>query len=124
MPGKELGAGGFGTVRKASLKGAETVARAVKTVEKSDLKAEELVRREVAILKHLDHPSICRLLETFEDQRHIYLVLELIDGRELFDEIVERRALDEKWSAGIMQQVFGAIQYCHERNVMHRDLKP
>jgi calcium-dependent protein kinase len=50
--------------------------------------------------------------------------LELIDGRELYDEIVERRSLDERWAAGIMQQVFGALKYCHEKNVMHRDLKP
>lgn len=123
-PGKELGAGGFGTVRKATLKSAQTVARAVKTVQKCDMKAEESIRREIAILKHLDHPSICRLIETFEDGRCIYLVLELIDGRELFDEIMERRSLDERWAAGIMYQVFGALKYCHDKNVMHRDLKP
>jgi calcium-dependent protein kinase len=123
--GEELGAGGFGTVRRASLKGAESVARAVKTVKKGNLKAENLVRREIAILRHLDHPCINRLMETFEDENNIYLVLELIDGRELFDEIVERRAhIDERWAATVMQQVFGALQYCHERRVIHRDLKP
>lgn len=123
-PGKELGAGGFGTVRRASLKGAETLTRAVKTVAKCDSKAEELISREIAILRHLDHPCICRLIETFEDQKRIYLVLEFIDGRELFDEITERRSLDEFWAAGVMQQVFGALTYCHEKKVMHRDLKP
>merc|ERR1719253_598800 len=96
MPGKELGAGGFGVVRKASLKGAETVTRAVKIVKKADSKAEVLVRREIAILRHLDHPCICQLCEVFEDKRHIFLVMELIDGRELFDEIVEQGSLDEK----------------------------
>lgn len=123
-PGKDLGAGGFGTVKRATLKGAMTMTRAVKTVKKADLKAEGLVRREIAIMKQLDHPSICRLLETFEDKRHIYLVLELIEGRELFDEIVEQRSLDERRAAGIMQQVFGAVHYCHGTNIIHRDLKP
>lgn len=123
-PGKELGAGGFGTVRRASLKGATTVTRAIKTVAKSDMKAEQLVRREIAIMRYLDHPCICRLIETFENKKNIYLVLELIDGRELFDEIAEQRSLDEVWAAGIMQQVFGALHYCHGKNVIHRDLKP
>lgn len=123
-PGHELGVGGFGTVQRASLKRADSVVRAVKTVTKTNPKAEELIRREIAILKYLDHPCICRLLETFEDQRHIYIVMELIDGRELFDDIIEQRHLDESRVAGIMKQVFGALQYCHERNVMHGDLKP
>jgi calcium-dependent protein kinase len=100
------------------------MARAVKTVKKRNFRDEELVRREVAILRRLDHPCICRLLETFEDKQHIYLVLELIDGRELFDEIAEQQELNEVRTAGIMQQVFGALQYCHEQKVIHRDLKP
>lgn len=123
-PGKELGAGGYGTVHKASLKGAETVARAIKTVKRGNLKAQSLVRREIAILRRLDHPCICRLYETFEDRKHIYLVLELIEGRELFDEIADKRSLDEVRAARIMQQVFGALHYCHEQKVIHRDLKP
>mmetsp|Transcript_133923 Transcript_133923/g.244273 ORF Transcript_133923/g.244273 Transcript_133923/m.244273 type:complete len:565 (+) Transcript_133923:56-1750(+) len=121
---RELGVGGFGTVHRVSLKGATSVLRAVKSVKKASLKAESCVRREIAILRCLDHPCICRLLETFEDHRHIYLVLELIDGRELFDEIVERGSLDENRSALIMQQVLSGLQYCHDKNVVHRDLKP
>lgn len=121
---RELGVGGFGRVHRVSLKGATSVLRAVKTVKKASLKAESCVRREIAILRCLDHPCICRLLETFEDHRHIYLVLELIDGRELFDEIVERGSLDENRSALIMQQVLSGLQYCHDKNVIHRDLKP
>jgi calcium-dependent protein kinase len=122
--GKELGAGGFGTVRRASLKGTLTMTRAVKTIKKANMQAEGLVRREIAILRHLDHPCICRLLETFEDSRYVYLVMELIDGRELFDEIVERGSLDERRASGIMQQVFSAVQYCHEHHIIHRDIKP
>lgn len=118
------GKGGFGTVRRVTLKNAKSVVRAAKTVQKEDLQSEELVRREVAILKHLDHPNICRILETYEDEGRIYIVLEFIDGRELFDEIAEWRLLDENVSGGIMQQLFSVLQYCHERNVIHRDLKP
>jgi len=121
-----MGQGGFGTVYKARLREAPAVVRAVKKVWKRNLKAVDFVRREIAILRRLDHPAICRLLETFEDDKAIYLVMELIDGRELFDEIVEQSPdkLDERQASNIMRQVFTALQYCHARAVMHRDLKP
>jgi len=121
-----VGQGGFGTVRKARLRKAPAVVRAVKKVWKRNLKAVDFVRREIAILRRLDHPTICRLYETFEDDKAIYLVMEFIDGRELFDEIVERGAgeLDERQASNIMRQVLCALQYCHVRSVMHRDLKP
>eukprot|EP00929_Paragymnodinium_shiwhaense_P114701 TRINITY_DN83177_c0_g1_i1.p1 TRINITY_DN83177_c0_g1~~TRINITY_DN83177_c0_g1_i1.p1 ORF type:complete len:694 (+),score=146.49 TRINITY_DN83177_c0_g1_i1:129-2210(+) len=119
-----LGTGCFGTVRLATLRSAPSIRRAVKTVRKRNLKAESFVRQEIAILKQLDHPYICRLLETFEDHQSIHLVLEFVDGRELFDEIVEQEAMSESRAAVIMKQVLSALYYCHERGVLHRDLKP
>jgi len=119
-----LGKGGFGTVRRAHLRAAPSVVRAVKTVPKRNLKAVSLVRQEIAILRGLDHPCICRIFESFEDDRAITLVLEFVDGRELFDEINEGSLGDESAAALVMQQVLGALQYCHERKVVHRDLKP
>jgi calcium-dependent protein kinase len=119
-----VGKGCFGTVRRARLKSAPSVMRAVKSVEKDTLIAEKGVLQEINVLKELDHPRICRLFETFEDEDAIYLVLEYIDGRELFDEIIDQERLDETQAAHVMRQVLGALQYCHERNIVHRDLKP
>lgn len=119
-----LGRGGFGVVTRARLRGAEGIVRAVKSVDKCDLKAESLVRSEVDILRRLDHPCICRLFEVFEDDDMIYLVLEYIEGCELFDEILEQGQLDELKAAEVMRQIFSSLQYCHERNVVHCDLKP
>ena len=126
MEEEVVGQGGFGVVRKARLRQAQAVVRAVKKVSKRDLKALDFVRREIAILRRLDHPSICRLLETFEDAKAIYLVMEFIEGRELFDEIVEQSPdqLDEKQASSVMRQVLCALRYCHARGVTHRDLKP
>jgi len=119
-----VGYGGYGTVRRATLRAAPTVVRAIKTVWKRNLKAQSFVREEIKILRRLDHPCICRLLETFEDEKAIYLVLEFIEGRELFDVIVEDGCLEEEQAVVVMRQVFSALQYCHARNVQHRDLKP
>lgn len=111
-------------MHKAHLRAATAAVRAIKTVWKRNLRTESLVRREISILKRLDHPGICRIYETFEDAHAIYLVLEFIDGKELFDEILQADHLSETKAAEIMYQIFNCLQYCHERHVVHRDLKP
>ena len=82
------------------------------------------LKYEIDILKNLDHPNILRLYETFEDSNSIYLVTELCEGGELFDEIMARNRFEEKDAAPIMKQLLSAINYCHKKNVCHRDLKP
>lgn len=125
---KVIGEGGFGTVRKGWLKDAKSIIRAIKEVKKVDVKHDALVHQEIKVLETLDHPCICRLLETFEDDKSFFLVLEFIDGRELFDEIEDAINKHQRYSqdraAQIMRQVFGALSYCHANSVLHRDLKP
>jgi len=75
-------------------------------------------------MKHIDHPNIIRLYETFEDHRNIYLVMELCQGGELFDRIIEEGHFTEKDAAVLMKQIFSAVHYLHSNCVMHRDLKP
>lgn len=132
--GDKIGQGGFGSVHKAWMKGAtgDSRFRAVKTVPKAKLGVEMLVRREIAILRRLDHPGICRLLETYDTKDCMYMVMEYIEGRELFDEILYRHGkgsdgtarFNERSAAHITKQVCSALAYCHQRQVLHRDLKP
>ena len=100
--------------------------RAVKIIEKAQMSEQERVRLqyEVNILKNLVHPNIVRLYEVFEDKHQIFLVTELCDGRELFDEIQRRRHFSELEAAIVTKQILSAIAYCHEKQVAHRDLKP
>jgi serine/threonine protein kinase len=121
--GQELGAGGFGIVRKAIQRRTNEV-HAIKTSMRVGPTSELLVRHEIDILGELHHPCICPLIDTFEDRKHIHMVLEYIDGHDLFTEISEQHLLDEARAAGIMQQVFSALQHCHERSIIHRDVKP
>ena len=61
------------------------------------------LRYEIDILKNLDHPNILRLYEVFEDKKFIYLVTELCNGGELFDEIILRGRFEEKDAAVILK---------------------
>lgn len=61
------------------------------------------MRYEIDILKNLDHPNILRLYEVFEDKKFIYLVTELCQGGELFDEIIHRERFDERDAAVILK---------------------
>lgn len=82
------------------------------------------MRNEINILKKVDHPNMFKLYEIFEDSDRYYLVTELCKGGELFDEICDQGKFSEKDAAAIIKQILQAIAYCHEQNVVHRDVKP
>lgn len=119
----ELGKGSYGTVQVGRLKGTK-VQRAIKIIDKSKVSNVERFRLEVEIMYRLNHPSILRLFDYFEDKRNIYLVLELCSGGELFDRIIEKKFYDETEARQIFKQIIKAIYYCHLNGVCHRDLKP
>lgn len=119
----KLGEGSFGMVAKATSKATNAVF-AVKSIEKKHLKDAEKFKVEIMIMKEMDHPNIVKLFETFEDKKYLYLVLELCEGGELFDEIIEQGCFSEHDAARYMSQILGAILYMHKHHITHRDLKP
>jgi calcium-dependent protein kinase len=84
----------------------------------------ERLTEEIEILSVLDHPNIIRLFESFQDVKCIYLVLELCNGGELFDRVVEAGYFTESVAAHCVRQMFLAINYLHQNLIIHRDLKP
>ena len=70
----------------------------------------------------LDHPNVIKLIETIEDDEHIYLVLELCTGGELF-EFVTNAYYSERQAAQIFCSIVRAVNYCHKAGICHRDLK-
>eukprot|EP00831_Metopus_contortus_P024172 TRINITY_DN2112_c0_g2_i2.p1 TRINITY_DN2112_c0_g2~~TRINITY_DN2112_c0_g2_i2.p1 ORF type:complete len:274 (-),score=43.92 TRINITY_DN2112_c0_g2_i2:155-976(-) len=64
------------------------------------------------------------MFEIFEDDDHIYLVLEFMSGGKLFDRIVEKEQYSEKEAADTIRPIVDAIKYCHTLGIVHRDLKP
>ena len=89
-----------------------------------DAISEEIQFNEVKILKMLDHPSIVKMYEFFEDRKNMYIVMDICKGGELFDDIVNRGKFPEKDAAILLRQVIATINYMHTHNIVHRDLKP
>lgn len=81
-------------------------------------------RREVEIMKTLKHPNVCKLFETYEEGRFMYIVMELCEGGELFDQIADAGNITEHVAADVIGQVSSALNYAHGLNIAHRDLKP
>jgi len=122
--GKEIGQGGFSVVYRAKrLKDSKVFA--IKKITKDEEGVDiELLKREIYIMKKVDHPNILKLYEVYEDDDYFWLVLELVEGMELFDKIVDRGNYSEKDAANIVKQIVEAVKYLHEHNIVHRDLKP
>ncbi|GAA5899140.1 hypothetical protein JCM5296_005754 [Sporobolomyces johnsonii] len=83
------------------------------------------ILKEVQIMRGLNHPSIVRLLGFEESREHYFLTLELMEGGELFHQIVKLTYFSEELSRHVILQVAQGIRYLHEeRGVVHRDIKP
>ncbi|XP_045807297.1 calcium-dependent protein kinase 32-like isoform X2 [Trifolium pratense] len=84
----------------------------------------ENLRREVEIMRHLpDHPNIVSLKDTYEDDHHVHLVMELCQGGNLLDRIIGRGYYTERSAASVVKSIVEVVQMCHEHGVMYRNLK-
>ncbi|KAE8868120.1 hypothetical protein PTNB29_02031 [Pyrenophora teres f. teres] len=82
------------------------------------------LEREICIMKLLDHPNIVRLYDIWENRDELYLIMEFVEGGELFSYIHEQGGLIEIHTVHIFRQIIAALKYCHRINIHHRDLKP
>jgi len=124
---KQIGKGGYGKVYQVRNKKSKEI-YACKHLSKLSIKNLEKFEREINILIKSDHPNIIRIIEIYESQRSLYIVMEECKGGEIFDRIIEhiqnKKMYSEKEAAIIFKQVMSAIEYCHNNGICHRDLKP
>ncbi|KAI5093638.1 calcium/calmodulin-dependent protein kinase type 1-like isoform X2 [Silurus meridionalis] len=72
----------------------------------------------------IKHANIVSLEDIYENKSHLYLVMQLVSGGELFDRIVEKGFYTEKDASKLIQQILDAVKYLHDMGIVHRDLKP
>ena len=120
-----IGKGSFATVKKAKHR-ASGKRFAVKVLSKKKMSDEDKVamQTEIDILKQIDHPNVVKLIDVFEDERHWCLVMELMEGGELFDQILEKEQFMESEARDAIRSIVDAIDYCHKQGIVHRDIKP
>ena len=84
----------------------------------------ERVLMEAHMIRTLKHPNIIQLEDVFSDQSTLFLVMELVRGGDLFDRIVARKRYNEGDAKLVVLQILYAMQFMHDKNVAHRDMKP
>lgn len=99
---------------------------AIKTIEKSFMNDEfskKKVFQEVYLLKKIKHSNVIRLLEVFESEKHMLIVMEYAGGGDLLRLIKKKGKLDEGDTKYIFKQIVYGIAHIHCRSVIHRDIK-
>jgi len=91
---------------------------------RKQLTTKAMIDKEIADLRALDHPSIIRLYDVYEDFLEYQLVMQSCTGGELFERILSDRTFSERQGAKVMEQLFAAVAYMHSKRVSHRDLRP
>ncbi|XP_068481576.1 CDPK-related kinase 6-like isoform X1 [Phaseolus vulgaris] len=129
--GKEVGRGHFGHTcwakgKKGELKGQSVAVKIISKAKMTSAIAIEDVRREVKMLKALSgHKNLVKFYDAFEDVNNVYIVMELCEGGELLDRILDRGGrYPEDDAKAILVQILDVVAFCHLQGVVHRDLKP
>ncbi|KAK4534673.1 hypothetical protein CDCA_CDCA02G0698 [Cyanidium caldarium] len=123
--GSKLGEGAFAVVYNANDKvtGEEV---AVKVIKKPDLEGGDalLLSREIEIMMAVQHPNCVTTYDIYDSPDALYIVMEKMQGGELFDRIAAAGAFSERDGAHVFRQLMRGVAYLHNRGIAHRDLKP
>ncbi|XP_059898612.1 serine/threonine-protein kinase DCLK3 [Gadus macrocephalus] len=122
--GRVIGDGNFAIVRECRRRDTG-LSLAMKIVERSKLIGREhMMQNELSLLGSLSHPCVVRLFAHYHTHTQAYLVLELVNGGDLFEAIARRGKFPEDEAGLIVADVSGALSYIHSKSIVHRDLKP
>jgi len=123
--GQVLGEGAFAQVKLGIDR--ETQEKvAVKIIKKHqyDAKEMEYILREMNIMKSVSHPHIVNTVDIFNSARYLHIVLEYMEGGELFDIIADAGNFSEQQASQVTRDIIKGVQYLHLHGIVHRDLKP
>ena len=92
-----------------------------KIVDETDI---ERIKREIRILSILHHKNIVQLYETITNNNNIYIIMEYVEGKDLFQYIYSLQRLTEYKSSQLFRQLISCLEYIHKLGIVHRDIKP
>nr|XP_013003102.1 myosin light chain kinase family member 4 isoform X3 [Cavia porcellus] len=119
-----LGGGRFGQVHKCEEK-ATGLKLAAKIIKTRGAKDKEEVKNEINVMNQLDHVNLIQLYDAFESKNDIILVMEYVEGGELFDRIIDENcSLTELDTILFIKQICEGIKHMHQMYILHLDLKP
>ena len=123
---EQIGQGTFSKVTKAFHTISEQIV-AVKILDKQKIEDEidiERINREINILRNINHPNICQMYETYTTIHNYYLMMEYLEGGNLFDYIKEKNYLSEHKACYFFRQLISVMEYLYLLGISHRDIKP
>ena len=123
-----IGKGAFGEVWKVSHKTTGKI-YVIKVIDKSSIKGLRLIdqiNREIEIMYKLNHPHIIKLINHFEDNEKIYLIMPYASKGQLYSLLRKQVRFDQRTAAQYMREVLEAVRYIHSFSpkIIHRDIKP
>ncbi|CAD2222279.1 Protein kinase domain/Protein tyrosine kinase/Kinase-like, putative [Angomonas deanei] len=123
--GKKIGSGNFATVYECkNSKGQRFALKDLAKKSISDEKMEQQLLREICILATVKHKNVLQLVDMMQSTNHIYIVMELVTGGELFDLIVKNKKLTEADARTYLGQLLDGLEAMQRHNIAHRDIKP
>jgi len=120
---EEIGSGQYAVVWRAEKKDDPDQIFAVKLIDKK-ASGMSVTDKEIAVMMRIQNENCVRLHAVYETEDEVQMVLEMLEGADLFDRIINKQKYTEAEAKVLMKKICLGVKHLHERNIMHRDLKP